>query len=301
MKKLVAFITFVTACTYVTAQEIAVSERSAPTQVTFAQPFNVAYHLSHTPGYEVTLDQESLSSDFEVTQAVFTPTSPGTGSYDFTLMPFALGKSTFTVTFLLTKDGKTAAQIADTLPVDIAAAKTFNDKKLREIRPPHVPAGWWMWLMWLLLLAGVGYALYLWRKRRALAAHTLLTRQDKRPCDQIALSKIDALVDSGLWERRAYKLFYITLTDILREYIWKQFRADVSADTSVELLRRAKNIPAMVPWLVSLRDFLNSGDLVKFAKVEPQETTRNKDVEQLRQIIRGTVPPPPETNGEKHV
>ena len=106
----------------------------------------------------------------------------------------------------------------------------------------------------------------------------------------IALSKIDALLNSGLWEKEEYKLFYISLSDILREYLWRQFKIDASADTSAELLRRVKNMPQMAPFLYQLRDFLSSGDLVKFAKAVPNEQIRNKDIQILREIIVETSP-----------
>ena len=114
--------------------------------------------------------------------------------------------------------------------------------------------------------------------------------EDTRPGNVIALSKIDALLDSGLWENQQYKLFYITLSDILREYLWRQFHIDASADTSAELLRRVKAMPQMAPLMYQLREFLSSGDLVKFAKAVPSEQIRDKDVKILREIIVETAP-----------
>ena len=121
---------------------------------------------------------------------------------------------------------------------------------------------------------------------------TLSAPVDNRPAHVIALAKIDALVDSGLWENKQYKVFYITLSDILREYLQRAFGLDVSADTSAELLRRIKTVQPLVPLSQALRSFLSSGDLVKFAKVVPSEQTRNQDVTALREIITQTTPKP---------
>ena len=272
------------------AQEIRITRQPVDKTVKLAQPFAMQYALSYTPQGAVTLDKDSLSKDFEVTQAVFTPGAPGTGTYDLTVMPFALGKSTFTATFLLTQDGQTVAKAHDEIPVSIAPANVFKDKKLREIRPPHLPSDWWRWLCILILLTILAYAFWAWRQRKAQGARAVRVQEDKRPCNQIALSKLDALLASGLWERQAYKLFYITLGDILREYLWRRFHTDVSADTSVELVRRVKNIPAVEPLLPALREFLTSGDLVKFAKAQPTEAIRNKDVLFLRRFVQTTSP-----------
>lgn len=272
------------------SQEIQVVEQHADQPVKLAHPFALQYKLSHTPQSTVTVDTNTLPADFEVTRATFTPDSPGTGTYDFTVMPFTLGKSTFTVTFLLVQDGKTVAKTAADTLLTVAPANVFRDKKLREIRPPKLPSGWWFWLCVLLLAAIILYSWRAWRKRRSQAALTIRREKDNRPCDQIALAQIEALLASGLWERKAYKLFYITLSDILREYLWRQFKVDVSADTSAELVRHVKSLPAMEPLLSPLKDFLNSADLVKFAKAEPQPETRNRDIRILRELVQATTP-----------
>lgn len=270
------------------AQEFAVKNTQAPEKTPFAKPVAVRYELTRPTGYDVQVDEKSFSPDFEITQAAF---SPQTGVYDFTAIPFTLGKSTFTATFILTQNGQPTEHKTEVqTPIEITPVQVFNDKKFREIRAPFVPSGWGVWLVILLILAALIYLWHLYKQRRAQQPLAVHQQEDHRPCDEIALSKIDALLNSGLWERKAYKLFYITLGDIFREYMWRQFGTDTSADTTVELLRRVKKIPAMQPLLTDLKDFLNSGDLVKFAKAEPSETARNKDVQILREIVRETSP-----------
>ena len=291
MKKIISVIIYLLMCAGISnAQELSVTKAQVPQQVSFARAFPVRYELSHTPGYQVEVDPDSLSKDFEITHMDVDQLSDQTDLYNFTVVPFALGKSTFTVTFLLTQDGQTAAQAAQETPVEITPVKIFNDNKWREIRPARVPPGWLWWGLFILFLAALGYVIYNWRKRTSSDALRLNGQVDPRSCDEIALSKIDALVNSGLWERKAYKLFYITLTDILREYLQQQFQTDTSADTSSELLRRMKKISVMQPLLMPLKDFLTSGDLVKFAKAEPEEAVRNKDIQILREIVRETTP-----------
>lgn len=302
MKKFFLFFLCLSLGGFVYSQEIRVTQRHSDKSVKLAKPFTLQYDISYTPQQsQVELDKDSLSPDFEVTQATFTPQAPGSGTYRLTAMPFALGKSTFTVTFLLTQNGKAIAKTNDAAPISIAPANVFRDKKLREIRPPHLPSGWWKWLLALLLATILLYVFLIRRQRKTLGALTVRTEEDKRPCDQIALAKIKALLASGLWERQAYKLFYITLGDILREYLWKRFSTDVSADTSTELVRHVKNIPALEPLLSPLKDFLNSGDLVKFAKAQPQESTRNRDVQFLRTLVQTTAPQEAATQPEKKV
>lgn len=290
MKKTILFSLFLFASAFVGAQEINVVEKRAPETVPFAQPFALQFVLSHTPGYEVTVEEASLSKDFEITQMNAVKNSPGTLTYDFTALPFVLGKATFTVTFNLTQNEKPFASAKEEVFINITRAKTFSDQNLREIRPPHIPSGWLTWLLAALAAGALIYVLRYWWKRTQEQARSITDVQDTRPGNIIALSKIDALLDSGLWENQQYKVFYITLSDILREYLWRQFHIDASADTSAELLRRVKNMPQMAPLMYQLRDFLSSGDLVKFAKAVPSEQIRDKDVTLLREIITETAP-----------
>lgn len=289
MKKLV-LLAFILLSNGMMAQEINITEKKAAQTVPFAQPFAVQYSLAHSPDYQVELDEDSLPADFEITQTNIVKNSPATQTYDFTVIPFTLGKSTFTVTFNLTQEGKTLAQAQDPVFIEITPAKTFPEEELREIRGPRVPISLLAWLIAFLAAIAFIYVLYQWRKKATEDTLQIQQAEDSRPCNVIALSKIDALLNSGLWEKEEYKLFYISLSDILREYLWRQFKIDASADTSAELLRRVKNMPQMAPFLYQLRDFLSSGDLVKFAKAVPNEQIRNKDIQILREIIVETSP-----------
>lgn len=302
MKKLLSFL-LLAALSPLAAQELNLVDKTAPEKATFASPFTLTYGLSHTPDYQVKLDENSLSGDFEIQTQSLQQDSPATATFNFTVLPFTLGKSTFTATFLLTQNGKTAATLEEPVYITVSPAKTFNDKNFREIRAPQIPAGWLTWLLAALAALAFAAVVYVWRKKMQEKSLAVLQEpEDTRPSEEIAFSKIDALLNSGLWEQREYKLFYITLSDILREYLWRRFQIDTSADTSAELLRRVKNMPEMSPLLFALRNFLNSGDLVKFAKAVPEEEVRNKDVQLLRKIIRETSPkeiPPEEQEAVK--
>lgn len=275
------------------AQELSITDAHAPATAPFAQPFVIEYQLSHTPGYSVVVDDKSLSTDFEIQQVTSTDNSPGTTAYNFTVIPFVLGRSTFTVTFEIKLDDKTISAAADPSYINVTPVEVFKDKKLREIRPPFIPAGWLTWLLVLLLILAIIYVIYWWKKQLQQKRQLRISQaQDTRPSHVIALSKINALVQSGLWEKGQYKLFYITLIDILREYLQRRFQLDVSADTSAELLLRIKNKQTLQPFLPLLRELLTQSDLVKFARVIPSEEQRNGNIRLLCTFVEETTPKP---------
>ena len=274
------------------AQQLNIVQAQAPQTVPFAQPFTAQYQLSYTPGYQVTVDESSIPADFALQQVQATPSSSDAITYDFTLIPFTLGKSTFTVSFQLSQQDKVVSQLPAPLYVEVTPVKTFQDKKLREIRPPFIVRNWVPWLLALLILIALIYVICQWRKRlKAMDPLHISQQEDTRPSHVIALSKIDALLQSGLWENHQYKIFYITLVDILREYLQRRFNIDVSAETSTELLAHIKTNANLTSFTFILREFLTACDLIKFAKTIPSEQQRNQHIGILRSFVEQTFPP----------
>lgn len=287
-----------------TPQEpLAVIAQDVPAEAVFSTPFDVHFELAHTPGRVVELNKESLPPQFELTAEKSTPLSPGTVAYDLTFMPFTLGVSTFTAVQFDLKEqagGKTTASVrGDEKHIDVKPVSYFKEKTLRDIRPPYIPTSLLFWLLALLAAACIVYfTRRFWKDVKA--KHILAKEtQDTRPADVIALSKIETLLQSGLWEKGQYKVFYIELGSILREYFWRRFQQDVSSDTSAELLRRARKTPQLAPLLQVLREYLNSSDLVKFAQVTPTQDTMHQDVNAVQTLVKKTSPQPVELKEEK--
>ena len=281
---------------------INLTAQQVPQQTSFAAAFDTRFELSHTPGYVVELDKETLPEGFELTAEKQEKLSPGTVAYDLTFMPFTLGVSTFTaVTFNLKEQtgGQTLASArSEQVQIDVKPVKYFDEQTLRDIRPPYIPSSLLIWLLCLLVLGLIIYFAWYFYKEIQTRARELSHAQDNRPADEIALSKIEALLQSGLWERAQYKMFYIELGDILREYFWRRFKQDVSSDTSAELLRRARRIPQLKNLLLPLREYLNSSDLVKFAKVIPAQQTMRQDVGTVQKLVKETTPRPEQAQEE---
>ncbi|MBO5910801.1 MAG: hypothetical protein J6Q05_01210 [Elusimicrobiaceae bacterium] len=272
------------------AEGLSVLKTNAPESVPFAQPFTATVVLEHPQGQTVALDPESVGKDFAVTAMQLLPATDQSTQAQLTVMPFAIKKSTFTATFTLAANPDVTAPVE--IPLTVTPVQLFKDNEFKEIRPPHRPFDWALWLCILLAVVALVCFIIWWVRRIKKDAALLNATVDNRPAHIIALSQIDALVDSGLWEHKQYKVFYITLTDILRNYLQCGFGLDVSADTSAELLRHLKAQPNLSTFIQQLRSFLASGDLVKFAKAVPTEQIRNQDITTLRTFIEKTAPKP---------
>lgn len=288
MKKLLLSFLLLTAMGANT-QELRVEKITAPQQVPFAAPFSAYILVSHPQGQTPILPEDSLNPDFALTRLEMQPVSSTVTQANLTLVPFTLQKSTFTAQFALAQhpDVKTPLEIV----LEVTPVKLFKDNQFKEIRPPHRPFNWLLGLLIVLVLAAAAVLLARYLRRKKAGKH-VGDFTDNRPPHVIALSQIDKLLDSGIWEQHQYKLFYITLTDILRTYLARMFGMDVSADTTAELLRHIKDHAQLRTFAADLRTLLASGDLVKFAKAVPDEATRNRDVSLLRTFITKTAPAP---------
>jgi len=145
------------------------------------------------------------------------------------------------------------------------AASVAND--IRDIKPPvEIPNGW-EWLWWVLAaLATIVIAIFVWRwwqKRRSQIAFV-----PPVPAHVRAKQKLEealALIAQP-------KPFVIAVSDTARTYLEERFDFHAPERTTEEFLRELSGTDLLAKeQKESLGNFLESCDLVKFAKHEPRE------------------------------
>ena len=146
------------------------------------------------------------------------------------------------------------------------AAPAASD--IRDIKPPIEISDGLTWLRWsLLLLALLIAALLIWRwwqKRKSRVAFV-----PPVPAHIRAKQKLDEAL--GLIGEP--KPFVIAVSDTARAYLEERFNFHAPERTTEEFLRELSGTDLLAKeQKESLGNFLESCDLVKFAKYEPQET-----------------------------
>jgi len=145
------------------------------------------------------------------------------------------------------------------------ALAAAND--IRDIKPPvAIPNGWeWLWLA-LGILAGAALLIALWKLWRY--------RQANAP----VVPPIPAHVRARLKLQEALafltqpKPFCILVSDTIRSYLEEQFDFRAPERTTEEFLHELQTTDLLLPeQKESLGRFLESCDLVKFARYEPGE------------------------------
>lgn len=191
------------------------------------------------------------------------------------------------------------------IPFEIDTTLAVTDIKDIE----KAPIWWWGIFRWVLLvlgLAGLGVGAYFaYRKWGYLLNKQSTTdnpqsTQPARPCEEVALEKLDIIKAEKIWQIGEIKLYQTQLTDVVREYIAGRFDVSSSEKTSDETLRAMKPILSDRKDLYdNLKQILTLADLVKFAKwsTTPDENesslrfaydfvheTTPKQVEQVEQV-----------------
>ncbi|MBP9899957.1 MAG: hypothetical protein V9H26_17260 [Verrucomicrobiota bacterium] len=169
-----------------------------------------------------------------------------------------------------------------------------NANDIRDIKPPvEIPSGW-EWLWWLLaaliVLALAVWAWRWWQKRRAQVLLVPPVPAHLRAKQQ--LQEALALITQP-------KPFVVAVSDTTRYYLEERFNFDAPERTTEEFLHELRRTDLLsADQKASLSDFLQSCDLVKFAKYEPGEPELRELHGSAVRLVEETEPPPAARIGE---
>jgi hypothetical protein len=149
------------------------------------------------------------------------------------------------------------------------------DMAITDIKGVYdAPIWWWGIFRWVLLALGVvgisigGYYLISYLQARVSKKEDeLVSVEQLRPADEVALEKLDAIREEKIWQSGRVKEYHTQLTDVVREYIARRFEVSSAEQTSDETLRAIRPLLNDKKELFEqLRKMLTLADLVKFAK-----------------------------------
>lgn len=185
------------------------------------------------------------------------------------------------------------AFFSDSLKVEIAnvAVDTLK-QKMYDIKPiiqVDKPLGsWWKYVLGLLLLAGIGYLIYVLIKKYQ--KKKLDKAVYKTPIEK-ATSLLKNLENKQLWQKGEVKSYYSELTDIARNYIEEEIRIPAMESTTTELITGLRKVAGQKKMqlsketLVNLEKVLKQADLVKFAKSQPLDFEIEEDKKRIESSI----------------
>ena len=140
-------------------------------------------------------------------------------------------------------------------------------------------SGWLMWgLIIALLLAAAAYAAVRILHHYGKKVSDLFKTPPPLPPHVVAIKALEALHHQKLWQNGRHKQYYSGLTDILRTYIAARYGVgamEMTSDEIIAFMRCVDGVPQKS--VMDLTGILQTADLVKFAKAEPDAEQNEND------------------------
>lgn len=157
--------------------------------------------------------------------------------------------------------------------------------RLAEIR------GYLLWgLLLVALLALALYGLHRYLEARGRHLKDLFKPAPPEPPHVVAIKALEALHHQKLWQNNKHKLYYSTLTDILRTYIAGRWGVGAMEMTSEEIITAMRSVELPDKARMDLTSVLMDGDLVKFAKFTPEAEQNESDYMKVYYFVEETKP-----------
>jgi hypothetical protein len=166
---------------------------------------------------------------------------------------------------------------------------------LDDIRPPYLFYGFGAPALWLLaallaLLVLLAIFLAVWLSRRQLSAKSAY---------DLALEKLERA--RKLIREDAPMPYAVTVSETIRTYLGQRFQSPSSRRTTQEFLRQMEDDRAtpLAEHRELLREFLQSCDLVKFARYQPHLAELEQVQQRAREFVLATKPEEAPRNGRQ--
>ena len=163
----------------------------------------------------------------------------------------------------------------------------MND--IKDVKPPvDLPDLWW--LLWLLLiLIAIAAAVYFFLRYKRSASVPVAPPEPQLPAWELAYQQLEALRQENLLDKGLLKEFFTRVSDISRQYMENRFKIHAPHMTTEEFLYYL-GISGHLneTQKISLKGFLNSCDMVKFAKYAPTTNEALKNFDLAKRLVDDT-------------
>ncbi|WP_160130282.1 BTB/POZ domain-containing protein [Kordia antarctica] len=191
--------------------------------------------------------------------------------------------------------------VAD-VAVDTLKQKMYKIKSIVSVEKGN--SNWWVYLLLVLGLL-LAFGLYFYYFVFQLKAKKEKKKKAEIPAYDRALLQLNELDNSTLLLKSEYKDYYSELTNIVRQYIEEEVRIDALESTTEELIRKieaqkkAGYLDLKEETIKSLKNVLQTADLVKFAKSKPDDSVVQADRNLVEHIVVETKEAIPEISQEE--
>jgi hypothetical protein len=194
-------------------------------------------------------------------------------------------------------NGDTTGIYSDALLLSVSTVAVDTTQAIKDIKQPYAIS--YSWIDWIkdnklligLVMLGIlilCIVIYFILKSLKNKPPQVVEEAVKIPPHVIALEKLEQLRAGKLWQEGKLKSYYISLTDIIREYIEHRFKIQALEQTTDEILTSFRSVAIDKESLDRLRQILVLADLVKFAKEHPLPNENELSMDNAFEFVNGT-------------
>lgn len=268
-------------------------------EITLGGRINLLVSVEHDAGTVVAWPDSLDLGPFEVLQAVvLEPEQVGDrvrSAARLTLTAFELGELELP-SFDLSVGGPDSASVAvlstDAWTVTVVSVGRDESGDIRAIKGPlEIPRNLLLLLPWLAGLAAfVAAAYWLYRRHRSKRrpAELRVPVVPPRPPHEVAYEALEKLERSGLLEKGKVKSFYIEVSDIIRAYVEGRYAVEAMEMATYEVMAGLEGAGIEAETRLEFERFFGECDLVKFAKLVPDQASCRVIVPTARGLVDAT-------------
>ncbi|MCQ2326806.1 MAG: hypothetical protein MJZ71_04520 [Bacteroidales bacterium] len=295
MKKYLCFILFLSTIASLSAQQI-ISGKADKAEYMIGDRIEYSFSIPQTRD-NVVLSTEYKFSDTLNMVSQSCDTNNGKINYHFTFASFVEGNVVLPKYIIYKHSGanalysvnppivKVTIPVIDTVNIEAKPLKGIMKAPItfKEILPfcigIVVLAG---------IIVGIIYYIKYLKKRKQ---NALLNKKEKKVLvaeDIEALNALNALREEHYIEKNQTKLHYISLTDILWQYIYRRFDVNAFEMTSGQIIGSLRNGEIKHEDLEKLSDIFSVADFVKFAKHNPSGVENLRVMQESVDFVNAT-------------
>lgn len=208
----------------------------------------------------------------------------------YNLTTFTTGQVIIPESVYLYKNDKNEEKEIKTPSIKINVESLLNkygvQRDIRDIKAfiyvkrPILP-----WIIGFILFLTATILLILYFRKKKYPIYLNEPSTPPRPAYEIAFEELENLKQSELLKDGKIKEFYIVLVDIIRRFLSGVYSIETLDKTTNEIYAELKKVMTDRKLLSYLKDFLDTCDLVKFAKYRPEYEICLKDWQTARDFI----------------
>lgn len=186
----------------------------------------------------------------------------------------------------------TLSLLVTTFEIDSTSHSIFDIKpqKTLPFRFGEI-SGYLMWSLVALVVLAIGlYVAYRIMRHYGKSLSDIFHPAPPMPPHEEAFRALERLYVLRLCQHDKHKLYYSTLTDILRRYIAARFEVGAMEMTSDEIIAAMRDVELPKKAAMDMADVLRTADLVKFAKAIPESEENEASYQAVWDFVELTKP-----------